>query len=50
VAAVTRAIAAEASRGVSPGTPATLPYVIEPDTSRASSVREPVVSTLPNDA
>ncbi len=41
VAAVTRAIAAEPTRGVRPGTPAIAPPVIEPDTSRARSVRLP---------
>ena len=50
VAAVTRASAAEASRGVRPGTPATSPHVIEPDTSSASSMRVPAGSTLPNAA
>ena len=50
VAAVTSAIAAEATRGVSPGTPATRPPLIEPDTSSASSSRLPVGSTFPNAA
>ena len=47
---MTSAIAADASRGVSPGTPAIWPNVIDPDTSRASSHRLPVGSTFPNDA
>ena len=50
VAAVTSAIAADASRGVRPGTPAISPQLIEPDTSSASSMRLPVGSTLPNAA
>ena len=44
------AIAAEATRGVNPGTPATMPLVIEPETSRPSTHRLPVGSTLPNAA
>jgi hypothetical protein len=47
-AAVTRAIAPVAMRGVRPGTPATVPPPIEPDTSRASSQRLPVGSTFWN--
>jgi hypothetical protein len=49
VAAVMSAIAAEATRGVRPGTPATLPRPMEPDTSSARSQRWPVGSTLPNE-
>ena len=41
VAAVTNAIAADATRGVSPGTPATTPEAIDPETSSASNVRAP---------
>ena len=48
VAAVTSASAADASRGVRPGTPATEPPVIEPETSSASSSRLPVGSTFSN--
>lgn len=50
LAAVTSAIAADASRGVSPGTPETHPAPIEPDTSSARSMRVPDGSTLPNAA
>ena len=49
-AAVTRAIAAAASRGERPTTPATSPQPILPDTSSASSQRFPVVSTAANAA
>ena len=45
VAAVTSAIAAAASRGVKPRTPATLPMPIEPDTSSPSTSRLSVGST-----
>jgi hypothetical protein len=45
---VTSASAADASRGVRPGTPATQPFVIEPETSSASSNRVPAGSTLSN--
>jgi hypothetical protein len=48
VAAVTSARAAEASRGEKPGTPATQPAVIEPETSSASRSRVPAGSTFPN--
>ena len=50
VAAVTSAIAADASRGVRPGTPAIQPPAIEPDTSSASSMRLLAGSTFPNAA
>ena len=48
VAAVTSAIAADASRGVRPWTPATFPHAIDAETSRASRSRRPVGSTFPN--
>jgi hypothetical protein len=41
-------MAAEATRGVRPGTPATAPVLVEPDTSSASSQRLPVGSTFWN--
>jgi hypothetical protein len=50
VAAVTSASAADASRGVRPGMPATWPHVIEPETSSARSIRRPLGSTFPNAA
>ena len=46
VAAVTNAIAALATRGVTPGMPETAPQAIEPDTSSASSMRLPDGSTV----
>ena len=46
-AAVIKAIAAEATRGVKPGTPAISPMPIEPETSSAKTTRLPVGSTLP---
>jgi hypothetical protein len=49
-AAVTRAIAAEASRAVRPGTPATSLPPMLPDTSSANSQRFPVGSTASNAA
>ena len=48
-AAVTSAIAALPTRGVMPGRPAMFGLVIEPDTSRASSVRAPVGVSVLND-
>src|SRR6476469_6733951 len=48
-AAVTSAIAALPTRGVIPGMPAITGDVIDPDTSRASSVRAPVGVTVSND-
>ena len=44
----TSAIAPEASRDVSPGTPATIPMLIEPETAMARSHRLPVDSTFWN--
>ena len=46
--AVAIAIAALATRGVSPGTPAMAPLVIEPETSSASMCVLPVGSMLLN--
>jgi hypothetical protein len=47
-ASVTAAMAAEATRGVRPATPATVPQPMELETSSASIVRLPAGSTLPN--
>jgi hypothetical protein len=50
VAKVIAAIASDANFGVSPGTPATTPPPIDPETSIANSVRFPAGSTDASDA
>jgi hypothetical protein len=50
VARASAAIAAEARRGLSPGTPAIIPPPIDPDTSSATRLRVPAGSTIPNES